>query len=140
VAKEEGFRIMDTDTGSIEEYRDPNAKDMAYPVFSAAGNTLYYLAVREVNEPNGPEKLISLKSMNLKDKAIKTVFVLSDVPEVDSNDSNKGGVFSISPDGKRVIMRAVIKSEGEKDRSALLFWDGRTRKVVETDLWLEKPL
>ncbi len=136
-AKEGDFRIMDADTGSTEEYRDPNAKDMVYPVFSATGNTLYYLAVREANEPNGPEKLISLKSMNLKDKAIKTVFVLSDVPDLDND---KNGIFSISPDGKRVIMRAVIKSAGEKDRSALLFWDGKTRKVVETDRWIEKPL
>jgi WD40 repeat protein len=136
ISAKEGFRIMDADTGSIEEHRDPNAGDIAYPVFSATGNTLYYLAVCEANEPNGPEKLISLKSMNLKDKAIKTVFALSDVPDLD----NEKSIFSISPDGKRVIMRTEIKSAGEEDRSALLFWDGKTRKVVETDRWIEKPL
>jgi dipeptidyl aminopeptidase/acylaminoacyl peptidase len=137
IGAKKGFRIMAADTGEMEKYRDPNESAIIYPVFSATGNTLYYLAVCEANEPNSPKKSISFKSMNLVDKKAQTVFILSDVPDLDSEGV---GVCSISSDGKRVIMRAVIRSAGEKDRSVLLFWDGKTRKVVETDRWLMKPL
>ena len=139
IGAKEKLRIMAADTGEMEEYRDPNASAIAYPVFSATGNTLYYLAVREVNEPNSPKMSISFKSMNIKDKATKTVFALSDVPDMDMN-SNKGGVFSISPNGKTVLMRGIIKGENGNEKSALFFWDGKSRKVVETDRWLMKPL
>jgi hypothetical protein len=37
-------------------------------------------------------------------------------------------------------MRGVIKDKSENKRPAIFFWDGKSRKVVETDPWLIKPL
>ena len=54
--------------------------------------------------------------------------------------TSDGGIFSISPNGKMVLMRCVMEHESGKDKSALIFWDGTTRNIVETDRWLMKPL
>jgi Tol biopolymer transport system component len=134
-AKEE-FWVTNADTGNIDKYRDPDTNE-PYPVFSATGNKVYYLTGYETDKPNTPEHLVTLKSLTLADRKIETVFTLSELPDLERNG---GGLFSISPDGKTVLMRGVIKDEREKNRPAIFFWDGKTRKVVETDRWLMKPL
>lgn len=131
-----GFRIMNPDTGEMEQLGDPNATEIACPAFSTAGDRLYYIAKYKTGDPNSANQQVCLKRMDLTDKKIRTEFMLSDIPDV----NEEGGIFSISPKGGTVILRGMIKDSMEKKKSALIIWDGKTRKVVETDRWLMKPL
>jgi hypothetical protein len=133
-----GFRIMNPDTGEMEQLGDPNATEIAYPAFSIAGDRLYYIDIAKykTGDPNSANQQVCLKRMDLTDKKIRTEFMLSDISDVNEG----GGIFSISPKGGTVILRGMIKDSMEKEKSALIIWDGKTRKIVETDRWLMKPL
>ncbi|MHC4173048.1 MAG: TolB family protein [Planctomycetota bacterium] len=133
-AKEE-FWLVDAETGDRQKLSDPTTDKIGYPVISAVDNKLYYLAGYESDDPNASEQTITFKCMNLDDRKTRTVFQLSNFPE-----TSDGGILSISPNGKMVLMRCVMEHESGKDKSALIFWDGTTRKIVETDRWLMKPL
>jgi dipeptidyl aminopeptidase/acylaminoacyl peptidase len=140
-----GFRIMNPDTGEMEQLGDPNATEIAYPAFSTAGDRLYYIAKYKTGDPNSANQQIYLKSMGLKDKKIRTEFTLSNVPNPNKDKGQMPAdkdeyMFFVSPNGKLVVMRGVVKDAEGNDKSALIIWDGKTRKVVETDRWLMKPL
>ena len=52
------------------------------------------------------------------------------------NGRSRPNIFSIAPNGKVVMARVVIENELEGGGSVMIFWDGKTQKVVKTDPWL----
>jgi len=130
---------IDIASGQTELYKDPDANSIAYPVISSTDKKLYYLGgfrTGEEGRPPHPPQTISLKRMDLQTKRTHTIFTFR-MPEL-SDDG--GALFSISPNGKVVLARAVMNDAFEKERSVLIFWDGKTQKIVKTDRWLLKPL
>jgi hypothetical protein len=127
---------IDIASGQTELYKDPDVNSIAYPVVSSTDKKLYYLGGFRTDEEAPPPQTISLKRMDLQTKRTRTIFTFR-MPEL-SNDG--GGVFSISPNGKVVLARAIMDDAFEKERSVLIFWDGKTQKIVKTDRWLLKPL
>ncbi|MHC4647087.1 MAG: TolB-like translocation protein [Planctomycetota bacterium] len=134
-AKEEVL-MVDADTGSINKCRDPETGPLAYGTFSPDGTKLYYLAGYELDDPNSHAKppRVSLRYTDFKNKKTKEVFELGDFP-----DSMESGIFSISPDCKTVLLRCLLENQPDGQRSTLVFWDGKSKKTVETDRWLMKP-
>ena len=130
-AEEATFCVIDFTNGNEEQYTDPDANSIAYPVLSPLDKKLYYLAAYQENDVNSPEKVIDLKCMSLEDGQIETVYSLSEIPELDGP-----GCFSISPNGEMVLLRCVIDNELGDDKSSLVLWDGQNRKIIETDSWL----
>jgi Tol biopolymer transport system component len=135
IAPEKQMCVVKTMTGQMKKYSDHNAKEMAYGIFSPQGDKLYYLAGFETDDPNSDKEKINLMSMNLKDSKTQVVFEISSVPELEGP-----GRFSISPNGKMALLRCIVKGKSGREKSALLFWDGKTQKIVKTDPWLtENP-
>jgi len=118
-------------TGEVKKYSDPAAKETAYGILSPQGDKLYYFAGFEKDDPNSDKEKVNLMSMNLKDLKTQVVFEVSKVPDLEGP-----GRFSISPNGKMVLLRCVMKDKNGAEKSALLFWDGKLEKIVETDPWL----
>ncbi|HIJ52479.1 MAG TPA: hypothetical protein HPP66_04915 [Planctomycetes bacterium] len=131
IAPNKQLCVVNAMTGRVRKYRDPDAKEIAYGIFSPQGDKLYYLAEHEKDDPNSDKEKINLMSMNLKDSKTQVVFEISRVPGLEGP-----GKFSISPNGKIVLFRCVMKGKAGVEKSALLFWDGKTQKIVETDSWL----
>ena len=131
IAPEEEFAIVDVQTGLIRKYRDPDTKKIAHGRFSPDRHKIYYLAVYEGADPNSDDERIFLKYVNREDGKTQAVFEISELRGVEGV-----GKFSISPDGRIMLLRCQRAYE----RSALIFWDGKTRKIVGTDRWLMKPL
>jgi hypothetical protein len=132
-AKEE-FRLIDTRTGSVKKYHEQGLGEIASGTLSPDGGKLYYVAGRQTGDPNSPEQKAFFEYTSLTDEETETVFELTDFPE--SADSM---MFHIAPDCKTVLLRCVIKDEHDDKKSTLIFWDGKTKKVVETDSWLTEP-
>ena len=131
-AKEE-ILMVNADTGGINKYRDPETGPVAYGTFSPNGTRLYYLSAHEPHDSNSdatPPR-ICLKYLDLKSNKTKEVFQLGDMP-----DSLESGIFTISPDCKRVLLRALLEDQADGQKSILIFWDAKTKKTVETDPWL----
>jgi len=135
--KDLALRGIDIASGQTELYKDPDANSIAYPVISSTDKKLYYLGGFRSDEEAHPPQTISLKRMDLQTKRTRTIFTFR-LPEIDDDDG--GGLFSISPNGKIVLLRTIIKDESGEGKSALIFWDGKTQKIVKTDRWLLKPL
>jgi Tol biopolymer transport system component len=134
----EAFIAVDTDTGGAERYSDPNGGEGAYWRVSLDGDKLYYLAGQKTEDPNA-EGRVMFKSMHVASRKAETVFEFDFKEVVGSNE--EVGWFHISPDGKVVLLRtAVDDEETVDDQLALVFWDGKTRKVVKTGRWLMKPV
>ncbi|MHC4474395.1 MAG: TolB family protein [Planctomycetota bacterium] len=131
--KEANFYALNVLSGEVEVYTDSDVKQAAYPMLSATENKLYYIAGYEVGEPNSPEQRTSLKYLNIDSQRTQTVF---EIPQFAELEGNGGGSFHISPDGKVVLVRGRTKDEDGNEKSTLIFWDGKTKKVVETDSWL----
>ena len=123
--------VVNAMTGRMKKYSDPDAKETAYGVFSPQGDKLYYLAGFETDDPNSDKEKINLMSMNLKDSKTQVVFEVSKVHDLEGP-----GRFSISPNGKMVLLRCIMKGKDGGEKSTLLFWDGKTQKIVKTDPWL----
>jgi len=136
VDKDSVLHGIDIASGQTELYKDPDANSIAYPVISSTDKRLYYLVGFRTGEEGPPPQTISLKRMDLQGKGTRTIFTFR-MPELSDEG---GGVFSISPNGKIVLLRAIIKDESGEGKSALIFWDGKTQKIVKTDRWLLKPL
>lgn len=134
-AEETAFCAIDFTSGNEEQYNDPDASSIAYPVMSLLDNKLYYLAQREGSDANLAKNVIDIKYMNLDSGQIETMFTLSDIPDLDEE-----GRFFVSPNGEMVLLRCVIENEVGDDKSALVLWDGQNRKIIETDRWLIKPI
>ena len=134
-APNEQMHVVNSMTGEVKNYTDPDAKEAAYGIFSPQGDKLYYLAEFEKDDPDSDKEKINLMSMNLKDSKTQVVFEVSKVAGL------KGpGRFSISPNGKMFLFRCIIEGKEGKEKSALLFWDGKKEKVVKTDPWLAENL
>lgn len=131
IAPEEEFAIVDVQTGLIRKYRDPDTEKIAHGMFSPDRHKIYYLAVYEGADPNSDDERIFLKYVNQEDGKTQAVFEISELRGVEGV-----GKFSVSPDGRIMLLRCQRVYE----RSALIFWDGKTRKIVGTDRWLMKPL
>jgi Tol biopolymer transport system component len=131
IAPEKQMCVVNAMTGRMKKYNDPAAKEVAYGIFSPQGDKLYYLAGFEKVDPDSEKEKINLMSMNLKDSKTQVVFEISKVPELEGP-----GRFSISPNGKMVLFRCIMKDKNGAEKSALLFWDGKLEKIVETDPWL----
>ncbi|MHC4657064.1 MAG: TolB family protein [Planctomycetota bacterium] len=131
IAPEKQLCVVNAMTGQMKKYSDPDAKETAYGAFSPQGDKLYYLAGFEKDDPNSDKEKINLMSMNLKDSKTQVVFEVSKVPDLEGP-----GRFSISPNGKMVLLRCIMKDKDGGEKSALLFWDGKTQKIVKTDPWL----
>jgi len=131
IAPESQMCVVNTMTGEVKKYSDPDAKEVAYGIFSPQGDKLYYLAGFEKGDPDSDKDKINLMSMNLKDSKTQVVFEVSKVPELEGP-----GRFSISPNGKMVLLRCIMKDKDGGEKSALLFWDGKLEKIVKTDPWL----
>jgi Tol biopolymer transport system component len=131
IAPEKQMCVVNAMSGEVKKYRDPKAKEIAYGIFPPQGDKLYYLAGFEKDDPNSDKEKINLMSMNLKDSKTQVVFEVSKVPDIEGP-----GRFSVSPNGKIILLRCIMKDESGVEKSALLFWDGKTKKIVETDPWL----
>jgi len=140
VAEHSILHAVDITSGQIEQYSRADANNInAYYTLSSTGEKLYYIAGLEDDEEeeevlNIADRVFSLRYMNLQNKSTGTVFSFSGFPE-----GIEGGLFSIAPNGKIVLLRATIDSGYERARSVLIFCDGKTQKVVSTDRWLLKP-
>ena len=135
VDKDSVLHSIDIASGQTEFYENPDANSIAFPTISSTDKKLYYLGGFRTDEEGPPPQTISLKRMDLQGKRTRTIFTFR-MPEL----SDKGGgVFSISPNGKIVLLRAIIKGESAEGKSALIFWDGKTQKIIQTDRWLLKP-
>ncbi len=135
VDKDSVLHSIDIAGGQTELYKDPDVNSIAYPVISSTDKKLYYLGGFRTGEEGPPPQTISLKRMDLQGKNRRTIFTFR-MPELSDEG---GGVFSISPNGKIVLLRAIIKDESGEDKSALIFWDGKTQKIIQTNRWLLKP-
>ena len=131
IAPNEKMYVVNPMTGQVREYRDPEPEHIAYGIFSPQGDKLYYLAGYEKDDPNSDKEKINLMSMNLEDSKTQVVFEFSSVPELE-----EPGRFSISPNGKMVLLRSVMEDKAGVEKTVLLFWDGKKHKIVETDPWL----
>jgi len=140
VASEEVFQIVNTVTGHTRIYQDRNTDGIGYGVFSPEGDQLVYLANADSNDPNDPNdetQNLELRRARLDNGEIETLFKLSDMPDLEHMESGK---FSISPNGKTVLLRGLFEDTAGEQKSILLFWDGKTHKRIETDPWLDESL
>ena len=135
VAKDSVLHAVDIADGKVEQYTDPDANEIAYFTLSSDGKKMYYIAGLD-EEADFEDQIFSLRYMNLQNKSTGVVFSFSGLPDIGEG----GGRFSIAPNGKVVLLRGIIEDERGDDKSALLFFDGKTKKIVKTDRWLLKPL
>ncbi|MFZ2146366.1 MAG: hypothetical protein WAV28_04025 [Sedimentisphaerales bacterium] len=144
VAEDSTLHAVDITSGQIEQYSRADANNInAFYTLSSTGEKLYYITGLDDEEEvlNITDRIFSLRYMNLQNKSKGTLFSLSGFPE-----HSEGGRFSISPNGKIVLLRALIDNRpvwppdrSERARSVLIFCDGKTQKVLSTDRWLLKP-
>jgi len=131
--------LIDTNTGDKKLIRDPDAGLLGFGCFSPPGDSIYYLAGYESDDPNSPEPGFAIKSMNLNDKKTTVLFAIPEQIRV-VLDGDALAQFSVSPNGRMFLLRAVKEDDSGEGKSILLFWDGKTPKIVETDPWLVKIL
>ncbi len=135
LAIENGFVVMDSQTGKQRAYEDTTAEEIRYPAFSPDGAKVYYLAVYQIEEQEASEKAFAIRVIDLESNAVETITLL---PEIASNTDEGLGTFSVSPNGQMFLVRSILEDESGNDFNALIFYDGRRRKVVETDSWLKE--
>ncbi len=133
------FVLIDTNTGDKKLIRDPGAELLGFGCFSPPGDSIYYLAGYESDDPNSPEPGFGIKSMNLNDKKTTVLFTIPEQIRV-ILDGDTLAQFSVSPNGRMFLARAIKEDDSGEGKSILLFWDGKTQKIVETDPWLVKIL
>ena len=124
--------LVNAGTGEGRLYSDPETADTAYGVLSPDGQTVYYIAGVKKGEPNSPDQHVDLKSLNLASGRTKKVVRLSEGLHLKS-----AGTFSVSPNGKLVLFRCTTKDQAGTEKAALILWDGKKAKTIETDPWLE---
>ena len=135
LAIKNGFVVMDSQTGTQRVYEDTTAESIKYQTFSPDGTKVYYLAVYQTGDQEASEKAFAIRAVNLESNAIETITLLPEIP----SDGDEGlGTFSVSPNGRVFIVRSILEDESGNDFNALIFFDGRSRKVVETDSWLKE--
>ncbi len=128
-----GFIVADVETGRMQTYEDTTAAEIAYPTFSADGTKVLYVAKYKAKDGDENAQAAAIRSMALASGKVETVTLL---PEIDAAADNGLGSFSVSPNGRMCLVRGVVKDADGKESSCLIFWDGRKRRVVEIDSWL----
>ncbi|MCJ7776751.1 MAG: hypothetical protein MUP16_00305 [Sedimentisphaerales bacterium] len=131
IPAKEGFEIIDSETGEMQKYSDPNTEKVACRTFSPNSRNVYYVAGYETGEPNSKVEKIALNTFALDSKKTKTITFLPKLAGA--------AQLSISPNGKMVLLRGVVADLSKEVKSALIFWNGKTQKIIETDRWLQKP-
>lgn len=134
IATESGFVVMSAQSGRRRVYKDDTAEEIAYQTFSADGKRVYYLAVYQAGDEGASEKAVAIRAINLDTDAVETVTLL---PEIAAGKDEGVGTFSVSPNGQMFLARGII-ADGDDEFNALIFFDGKKRKVVKTDPWLEE--
>jgi len=132
VSMNQKMLLVSAATGEGRLYRDPQIDDTAFGVLSPEGQTIYYIAGLKKGDPNSPDQDVDLKSLTLANGQTKRLVRLSEGLAVKS-----AGRFSISPNGKAVLFRCTRKDQTGTERAALVLWDGKRSKTIETDPWLE---
>ena len=133
---EGAFLLIDTISGDKQYIHDPDAEPVGYAHFSQDGDKIYYVAGYKNDDPNSSEDKYGIRSMNLNDRKTTVLFAIPE--EISINlDSDMLTPFSVSPNGRMFLVRALIKENGDY-REVLLFWDGKKHKIVETAPWLVK--
>ena len=130
VTANEEFGIIDTNTGKMQKYSDPDSEMVAHGTFSPVGDKLFYMAQYDVGEPNSTEEKVALSFVTLNNRKTGIMFL----PKFEEL-----GQISVSPNGKMFLVRGTIEDEQGNEKSALIFWDGKTQQVVKTDRWLKTP-
>jgi Tol biopolymer transport system component len=138
---ENALMVLDVNTGGREKLRDigllkiegleSDLSEEFYVRISPQGDKFYYLIPHKATDPNEKDS-VWFESMTIKDKQITPIYELSQIPDYEA------GTFFISPDCKTVLLRAFIKDQNGKEKTALVFWDGKTHKIIETDSWLSE--
>ncbi len=134
---ERGFVVMDLRTGKQRVYKDATSEGIRYQKFSPDGKKVYYLAAYQTEEENTSQKAIAIRAINLDSEAVETVTLL---PEIVADNDEGVGTFSVSPNGQMFLVRGVLEDEAGGEFNALIFFDGRKRRVVRTDSWLREPV
>lgn len=138
VAKDTALHAIDVATGAAEKWiaPDPNHAN-AYYTQSSARDRLYFVTGLDTEEETSEQQTFTLKRVSLKKKSTGRIFRFQ-FPEISKE--GEGGRFSISPNGKTVLVRGIVEDEFEEEKAALIFLDGKMKKVIKTDRWLLKPL
>ncbi|GAF97118.1 unnamed protein product, partial [marine sediment metagenome] len=139
LTKKDAFLLINTNTGNKKLLRDTDVELLGFGCFSPDGERIYYLTGYESDDPNSPEPRFGIKSMNLKDKKTTILFTIPEQIQV-VLDGDTLTQFSVSPNGRMFLLRAVKEDDSGEGKSILLFWDGKKQKIVETDPWLVKIL
>ena len=135
ITTKETLVVIDHSTGDKQLYVDPDVKLVGYGHFSADGDNIYYFAARKNDDPNLSEPRLDIRSVNLNDKKTTVLFSLPEGVSATIDDDSLTQ-FSVSPDGRMFLARGVKEGKDGNPKSILLFWDGKTQKIVETDRWL----
>ncbi len=135
LAIESGFVVMDARTGKQRAYKDATAEEIRYQTFSPDGKKVYYLAAYRIEEENTSKKAIAIRAINLDSDAVETVTLL---PEIVADKDEGVGTFSVSPNGQMFLVRGILADEAGDEFNALIFFDGKKRKVIKTDPWLKE--
>jgi len=132
------FLLIDNNTGDKKLIRDTDVELLGFGRFSPDGESIYYLAGYESDDPNLPQPAFGIKSMNLNNKKTNFLFTIPEQIQVILNGDTLAP-FSVSPDGRMFLVRGLIE-KNNNPTSILLFWDGKKTKIVETAPWLVKIL
>ena len=131
------FVVVDAETGESIAYKDETAEEVGYPVFSREGDSLIYLAKYSREEVGGSKDIYEVRSMNLDSGEVVCVMIVN---KIESGKEQTVGDISFSPDGKTLIVRLAADAKdgkGDDKQSKLIIWDGKEKRVVETDSWLK---
>jgi Tol biopolymer transport system component len=136
---EKGFCTVDISSRKLRKYTDPTAEQVTYPALSTDGKKVYYLASYKLDAnpalPDAkPQTGFSIRAITLETGSVELVTFLPEIP----TDDDTLGIFSISPDGKRLLVRAATQDKDGNKTSSLIFYDGKTRTTIETESWLKE--
>ena len=125
--------VVNAATGESRAYRDPETGEIAFGVFSPAGDTVYYLSGLKKGDPNSESQDVDLRCLTLKNGQTKRLVRFSEGLDLKSI-----GRFSVSPNGKTMLFRCITKDAAGQEKSTLILWDGKRSKTIETDPWLDR--
>lgn len=126
--------LINPQTDETRKFQPSARQNIGAVAFSPNAKSLYYIVASETPDSNGPPQ-VRLESMNLDTDKTHLAFDLRDFP-----DTAEPALFSISPDCKKVLLRAIISDEMDNKKSILVLWDASTRTLIETDRWLTQTL
>jgi len=136
VPANQGFLIINTITGHTQIFRDPNAEEIAYGAFMPGSNQLVYMAAPINEDPNDETEKVEIRAAHLNSGETQTLLKLTELQDMQDL---VFGNFSISPYGKRILLRVLSEDGEDGDTSFLFIWDKNTHKRIDTDAWMKEP-